>query len=70
MFLDVFLLYLDVFMLFLEYISNYVYIESIFKELNKLIINFKEELSFWLNVENNVDMEKYNIILINRKVIL
>ncbi|MGO0916605.1 hypothetical protein ACTPEM_26895, partial [Clostridioides difficile] len=34
-----------------------------------LITNFKEESSFWSNAENNVDMEKYNTILTNRKAI-
>ncbi|MDL0295472.1 hypothetical protein, partial [Clostridioides difficile] len=66
---DAFLSHLDAPMLSLEYTSNYAYIESISKELNKLITNFKEESSFWSNAENNVDMEKYNTILTNRKAI-
>ncbi len=69
MFPDAFLSHLDAPMLSLEYTSNYAYIESISKELNKLITNFKEESSFWSNAENNVDMEKYNTILTNRKAI-
>lgn len=43
---DAFLSHLDAPMLSLEYTSNYAYIESISKELNKLITNFKEESSF------------------------
>ena len=43
---DAFLSRLDAPMLSLEYTSNYAYIESISKELNKLITNFKEESSF------------------------
>ncbi len=46
MFPDAFLSHLDAPMLSLEYTSNYAYIESISKELNKLITNFKEESSF------------------------
>lgn len=67
---DAFISEMKIPMLSLEYTNKYAYVEEISNELNKLITNFKEESSFWEKNKDEVDKEKYNQILTNRKNIV
>lgn len=67
---DAFVAEMKVPTLSLEYTNKYKEVDSISKELNKLITSFKEESEFWIKNTKKADLEKYNQILTNRKKIV
>lgn len=67
---DAFIAKIEIPTISLEYTEKYAYVESVSKDLNSLVANFKEESQLWANGRENMDMSKYNMILTKRKEIL